>query len=157
MIQDTALEVGPRTILLQSGVKLDYEFLVLATGSNASAPSRLNVNEKSEGIKALQSLQNRIRNASDMVIVGGGPAGVELATDVRSVNPHKNVTLVHSRKTLLNNFGRKIHETALEALEGLGVRVILGERIQSQGEDDGSIVLETGTAIPCDLLVCRPG
>lgn len=156
MIQDTVLEVGPRTILLQSGVKVDYEFLVLATGSHASSPSRLNVNEKNEGIKALQSLQNRIRNANDMVVVGGGPAGVELATDVKSVNPHKNVTLVHSRKTLLNSFGTKVHDVALEALEGLGVRVILGERIQTHGKDDASVVLGTGAAIPCDLLVCRP-
>jgi NADH dehydrogenase FAD-containing subunit len=156
MIQDTVLEVGPRTILLQSGVKLDYEFLVLATGSHASPPSRLNVNEKNEGIKALQSLHNRIRNANDMVVVGGGPAGVELATDVKSVNPHKNVTLIHSRKTLLNNFGTKVHDVALEALEGLGVRVILGERIQTHGKDDASVVLGTGAAIPCDLLVCRP-
>ncbi|OGE55941.1 hypothetical protein PENARI_c003G07077 [Penicillium arizonense] len=153
MIQDTVQEVGPRTILLQSGVKLDYEFLVLATGSHASSPSRLNVNEKNEGIKALQNLQNRIRNANDMVVVGGGPAGVELATDVKSVNPHKNVTLVHSRKTLLNNFGTKVHDVALEALEGLGVRVILGERIQTHGKDDASVVLGTGAAIPCDLLV----
>ncbi|KAJ5202498.1 hypothetical protein N7449_004577 [Penicillium cf. viridicatum] len=156
MIQDTVLEVSPRTISLQSGVKLDYEFLVLATGSHASSPSRLNVNEKNEGIKVLQSLQNRIRNASDMVIVGGGPAGVELATDVKSANPYKNVTLIHSRKTLLNNFGTKVHDVALEALEGFGVRVILGERIQTHSEDDGSVVLGTGAEIPCDLLVCTP-
>ncbi|KAJ5425413.1 hypothetical protein N7465_000483 [Penicillium sp. CMV-2018d] len=153
MIQDTVLEVGPRTILLQSKVELDYEFLVLATGCSAGAPSRLNVNEKSEGIKVLQGLQNRIQNASDIVVVGGGPAGVELAADVKSVHPHKDVTLVHSRKTLLNNFGTKVHEIALKALEELGVRVILGERIQPHGEGDGSIVLETGTTIPCDLLI----
>lgn len=156
MIQDTVLEVSPRTISLQSGVKLDYAFLVLATGSHASSPSRLNVNEKNEGIKVLQSLQNRIRNASDMVIVGGGPAGVELATDVKSANPYKNVTLIHSRNTLLNNFGTKVHDVALEALEGFGVRVILGERIQTHSEDDGSVVLGTGAEIPCDLLVCTP-
>ncbi|KGO60944.1 FAD-dependent pyridine nucleotide-disulfide oxidoreductase [Penicillium expansum] len=153
MIQDTVLEVSPRTISLQSGVKLDYEFLVLATGSQASSPSRLNVNEKNEGIKVLQSLQNQIRKASDMVIVGGGPAGVELATDVKSVNPHKNVTLIHSRKTLLSNFGTKVHDVALEALEGFGVCVILGERVQTHSEDNGSVVLGTGAEIPCDLLV----
>ena len=92
----------------------------------------------------------------NMVVVGGGPAGVELAMGVKSVNPHKNVTLVHSQKTLLNNFGTKFHDVALEALEGLGVRVILGEQIQTHGEDDGSVVLVTGAAIPCDLLVCSP-
>jgi NADH dehydrogenase FAD-containing subunit len=156
MIQDTVLEVGPSTISLQSGVTLDYEFLVLATGSHAGPPSRLNVNQKADGIKTLQSLQDRIRDASDLVVVGGGPAGVELATDAKSVYPQKNVTLVHSRKTLLNNFGTKLHDVALEALEKLGVRVVLGERVETGGEDDGNVVLGSGDSIPCGLLVCDP-
>lgn len=156
MIQDTALEVGPRTILLKSGATLDYDFLVLATGSLAGPPSRLNVNQKADGIKALQSLQDRIRDATDLVVLGGGPAGVELATDAKSVYPQKNVTLVHSQKKLLNNFGTKLHDVALKALKGLGVRVVLGERIATRGEDDGKVLLASGESIPSSLLVRNP-
>ncbi|EED20630.1 disulfide oxidoreductase, putative [Talaromyces stipitatus ATCC 10500] len=153
MIQDTVLEIGPSTISLQSGVMLNYEFLVLATGSHAGPPSRFDVNEKSDGIKALQTLQSDIRDAKDLVVVGGGAAGIELAADAKTVHPQKNVTLVHSRKTLLNKFGKKLHDAALEALEEMGVRVTLGERIKNHVENEGVVVLGSGTAIPCDFLV----
>lgn len=153
MMQDTVLEVGESTISLQSGEKLDYEYLVIATGSRANAPSRLNVNLKQDGVDLLQGIQSRIRNAKDFVVIGGGPAGVELASDAKSLYPEKQVTLVHSRKTLLNNFGTKLHDAAVAALEGLGVRVVLGQRIGPHDEEDTRIVLSSGETIPCDLLV----
>lgn len=156
MVHDTVLEVGPTTISLQSGAMLDYEFLMLATGSYAGAPSRLNVNKKEDGIETLQLLQGRIEKANDLVVVGAGAAGVELASDAKSVYPQKNVTLVHSRKTLLNSFGTKLHNVALEALEKLGVRVVVDERIGSHGEGDEKVVLGSGETVPCDLLVCHP-
>lgn len=156
MIKDTVLEIDPNTVSLQSGVMLNYEFLVLATGSHADPPSRFDVDTKSDGIKALQTLQRDIRNAKDLVVVGGGAAGIELAADVKTLHTQKNVTLVHSRKTLLNKFGEKLHNAAFEALEKIGVRVILGERIESYVKNDGVVVLESGSVIPCDLLVCSP-
>jgi apoptosis-inducing factor 2 len=154
MIQDTVLEIGPNNISLKSGAMMDYEFLVLATGSHAGPPSRFDAEEKSDGIKALQTLQRDIQNANDLVVVGGGAAGVELAADAKTHYAQKNVTLVHSRKTLLNKFGVQLHGAALEALEKTGVRVILGERIEKHNENDGFVVLGSGTAIPCDFLVC---
>ncbi|KKA22497.1 Disulfide oxidoreductase [Rasamsonia emersonii CBS 393.64] len=153
MMQDTVLEVVQNAIFLQSGAKLDYEYLVIATGSHAGAPSRLNVNQKEDGIKVLRGLQNRIRDANNLIVVGGGPAGVELSSDAKSLYPEKNVTLIHSRKTLLNKFGTKLHDTALAALEGLGVRVVLGERIGPHEEGDMHVVLGSGESIPCDLLI----
>lgn len=154
MIQDTVLEIGPSTISLESGGVVDYEFLVLATGSHAGPPSRFDAKEKSHGIEALQTLQRDIRNAKDLVVVGGGAAGVELAADAKTHYAEKNVILVHSRKTLLNKFGERLHGAALEALEKMGVRVILGERIEQYVENEEVAVLGSGLAIPCDFLVC---
>jgi len=154
MMQDSVLEVGESAISLQSGEKLDYEYLVVATGSRANAPSRLNVNQKQDGVDLLQEIQSRIRNAKDFVVIGGGPAGVELASDAKSLYPEKQVTLVHSRKTLLNNFGTKLHDAAVATLRELGVRVVLGQRIGPHEEEDTRIALSSGETIPCDLLVC---
>lgn len=153
MLQDTVAEVGKSTISLQSGEKLGYEYLVMATGSRAGAPSRLNTNEKEDGMDILRGLQGRICDANDFVVVGGGAAGVELASDAKGQYPQKNVTLIHSRKTLLNNFGTKLHDAALQALEGMGVRVVLGERVGPHAEGDLSVSLGSGEVIPCDLLV----
>lgn len=64
------------------------------------------------------------------------------------------MTLVHSRKTLLNKFGTKLHDAAVATLEELGVRVVLGQRIGPHEEKDTRIALSSGETIPCDLLVC---
>lgn len=151
MMQDTVTSIDAKTISLDSGRSLDYEYLVIATGSKAGAPSRLNVNEKSEGISVFKSLQQSIANADNLVVVGGGPAGVEVACDAKSAFPGKTVTLVHSRQTLLHYFGYKLHTAAQAALNELGVRLILNDRVEVETEKD--VKLKSGERIPCDMLV----
>ncbi|GAB7355511.1 hypothetical protein MBLNU459_g5999t2 [Dothideomycetes sp. NU459] len=151
LIHDTVTSIRETTVLLESGLSLDYEYLIIATGSKAEAPSRLNATEKSDGIRILQSLQDKIADASNLVVVGGGAAGVELACDVKSVYPEKDVTLVHSRAHLLHSFGPKLHTAALAALERLAVQVVLNDRVEV--ETKTGVVFKSGKEILCDLLV----
>ena len=69
----------------------------------------------------------------------------EFATDIAAVYPQKRVTLLHSRSRLLPRFDNAMHEegeccvllcrtklrcgAALQGLQELNVRVILGERL----------------------------
>lgn len=64
------------------------------------------------------------------------------------------MTLVHSRKSLIHRFGKELQATALEGLETLGIKVILGKRVVSESIENGFFSLTSGTTIPCDLLVC---
>jgi len=139
--------------------RIAFDYLVMATGATADAglPSRLGVDDKKDSIQAFRDLQDRIVSASDIVVLGGGPAGVELAADVKEQYPEKNVTLVHSRDALLNQFGPKMQEIAMKELQQLGVRIILGERLQQQQqsphEREGYVVLKSGKQIACDCFV----
>lgn len=153
LLQDTVTEVDASLVHLQSGTQLEYDYLIIATGSEAGAPSRLNAPEKEDAIQVLRNMQDLVREANKIVVVGGGPAGVEIASDTKCLYPEKNVTLIHSRKRILNAFGAKLHDTVIPALEALGVRLILGERVGSHDERDSTVTLGSGNAIPCDLLV----
>ncbi|KAL1969615.1 hypothetical protein VTN77DRAFT_8168 [Rasamsonia byssochlamydoides] len=137
--------------------RIAYDYLVIATGSSTDAglPSRSGVDDKKDGICAFRNLQDRIENAANIVVIGGGPAGVELAADAKDQYPEKNVMLVHSRDTLLNRFGPKMQEIAMKELERLGVKIVLGERLQLQSADerDGYVVLKSGKKVACDCLV----
>ncbi|KAE8394835.1 hypothetical protein BDV23DRAFT_126500 [Aspergillus alliaceus] len=138
---------------LASGAKVEFDYLVLATGSSGGLPSRVPAETKNEGIKLLVSEQEKLRAAKDVVIVGGGAAGIELVADAKSLYPEKNVTLVHSRETLLGRFGPRLGKRALQQLKELGVRIILGQRLLSDEAENGTVTLSSGETIPCDYLV----
>lgn len=152
-VRDAVVDVSGAAVVLRSGEVVEYEYLVLATGCRAEAPSRLGAEERDEAVKVLRGLQEKIAQAGDVVVVGGGPAGVELAADAKEMYPKKNVTLIHSRARLLHAFGSSLHDTAMGELERLGVRVVLGERPVLTGESSGSIALSSGEKVDFDLVV----
>ncbi|KIK18902.1 hypothetical protein PISMIDRAFT_108710 [Pisolithus microcarpus 441] len=85
---------------------------------------------KSHGIAWLRERQARIEAAQSVLIVGGGALGIEFASDIAAVHPHKKrVTLLHSRLQLLPRFEPALGDEALTALQDLGVQVVLGERL----------------------------
>lgn len=144
--------------LEKSREQIPYDFLVVATGSGAAAglPSRVPVDTKEEGTALLQDMQHNIKQAQHLVVVGGGAAGVELATDVKHMYPGKFVTLVHSRKAVMHRFGPELQAAALQGLKDLGIETVLHERTASSNIVDGQITLQSGRRIRCDFLVGRP-
>jgi NADH dehydrogenase FAD-containing subunit len=159
-IRDTVQRIVPGEdgktgkVELGSGEEVEYEYLVLATGASGVLPSRVPAETKQEGIELLVAEQDKLRAATDVVVVGGGAAGIELVADAKARYPEKNVTLVHSRETLLGRFGPQLGAKALEELERLGVVMRLGERvIASEDVGDGTVRLSSGETLPCDYLV----
>lgn len=136
------------------GKDIPYDYLVVATGSGVShgLPSRVNFTDKAEGILALQKMQNDIEAAQSLVVVGGGAAGVEVATDAKSKYPNKQVTLVHSRDAVMHRFGKRLQDIAQEGLDQLGVEVVLNDRTISDNTE-GTIKLKSGRTLECDFLV----
>ena len=163
-IQDTVEEISPHEegsgqgqVRLSSGESIDYEYLLLATGSTAALPSRVGCVDKEDGMRALRVQQEKIAVSRDIVVIGGGPAGVEIAADAKDRYPDKNVTLIHSRQTLLNDgFGMKIHEALSKALSDLGVELVMGEKPAIPSSDTGDIEL-TDRSIYFDCLVRSHG
>lgn len=155
-IHDTVTAIQPTETggkVQVSGDWIDYEYLVIATGSSARLPSRVDWDSKEEGTIALQGQQQRFKRAEDIVVIGGGAAGVELTTDLKSHFPEKNVTLIHSHKKLLGEgFGEKIHDVIKTEMEVLGVDLVLGERPAIPDGVTGDIALSDRT-IHFDCLV----
>lgn len=140
-------------VQLASGDVIDYEYLVLATGSSAQLPSRIDKSDKIDGMSLLAAERGKITAAQDVVVIGGGAAGIELATDVKSRFPNKQVTLIHSHKTLLNDgVGLKMHDVLVKEMDRLGVNLVLGERPTIPDADSGDIKLR-GETIHYDCLV----
>lgn len=141
-IGDEVTEVGEKNITTSGGASLDYDYLVVATGASQPPPARLHASTKDDAIVELQELQQRIEKAHRIAVVGGGAVGVELATEIKDKYPHKQITLIHSRKQLLPRFGPKLHEHVLAKLREQGIEVLLGEK-PTLSDDAGQILRET--------------
>jgi NADH dehydrogenase FAD-containing subunit len=141
--------------LRDSREEIPYEILILATGSDVKQglPSRVNATDKRNGIELLRAVQNSIAEANTVVVVGGGAAGVEIATDAKDLYPNKNIILVHSRTAVMHRFGTALQTSAQMALDSLGVEVILGERVTEHPAKPGTVLLTSGREIQCDLVV----
>ncbi|KAF9232991.1 hypothetical protein BU15DRAFT_54458 [Melanogaster broomeanus] len=95
---------------------------------------------KHEGISWLRSRQRIVAEARNVVVVGGGALGIRdnFASDIAAIYPRKRVTLLHSRSNLLPRFDEALGDEVLQGLQELGVRIILGERLDiSSLKDDG--------------------
>lgn len=71
----------------------------------------------------------KIQSASSILIIGGGPNGVELAGEIAADFPEKKVTLVHGGPRLLEFLGSKASSKTLEWLTSKNVDVLLNQTV----------------------------
>lgn len=159
-VQGQAVSVtADKRVVLASGETLPYDVLVVATGSAQRPPAKLlGSADKDAACAELQLLQDRIRRARTVAVVGGGAVGLELVTDIKTYAgvvaernraklgdkdgeddsvADKEVTLVHSRTQLLNRFGKRLHEHVAGVLKKQGITVELGQRATITYKDGG--------------------
>ncbi|KXJ85001.1 hypothetical protein Micbo1qcDRAFT_224999 [Microdochium bolleyi] len=141
-VQDRVSSINRESVTLHdAGIDIPYDFLVIATGSGATdgLPSRVGSNDRATGIELLQKFQARIAHTERIVVVGGGAAGVELATDAKEKYPDKHITLVHSREAVIHRFRPELQAVAKKGIEDLGIELVLGERATKSDTDEKSI------------------
>jgi 3-phenylpropionate/trans-cinnamate dioxygenase ferredoxin reductase subunit len=160
-----AIEVDrkSRRVVLAGGAAVDFEKLVIATGSRAR---RISVpGAELDGVCYLRSvtdaidLKARLDGATEVVIVGGGFIGLEVASSAAKLG--KKVTVVESVARLLERavsplVSHFLLDTHLQA----GVEVMLGETVVSIVGIDGRVAgidLASGTKLGADLVLVGIG
>lgn len=149
-IRDAVTSIKDGRVHLESGEDIEFSYLVLATGSKQGLPSKGIATGKEEGCGELQTVQESIQAANRIAVVGGGAVGVELATDIKSFHPEKDVTIIHSREKLLQRFGPRLHEHVVGKMREMGIHVRLGERPEVE---EKALLFPNGERQEYDLVV----
>ncbi|KAJ2884853.1 hypothetical protein H4R27_001817 [Coemansia aciculifera] len=131
VIQGEAASVYPNSVILKDGRKLDFDSLLVATGSVYPRPCKVETTSHAKGKAELRMFGDMVRVADSILIIGGGPTGVGLAAEIATVYPKKIVMLVHAGERLMSSeySSKSVSRKAYKKLKSMGVKVILGERV----------------------------
>ena len=104
---------------------LNFDVLLLATGSTYNSPWRAHdehIPTTAERENEWKKVREDINAASSVLVVGGGPAGVEAAGWIKEVHPEKTVGIAMRGQTLLTRFNNA-HAVAENILKEIGVEM----------------------------------
>jgi NADH dehydrogenase len=173
-------------VLTEEGRRFPYDYLILAAGATTATFGIPGVAEHSFPLKSMpdalrlrahllrqfelaENDPSRIeRGALTVVVVGGGPTGVEMAGALHELFKHvlvhdfpdldvnrARVILLEATDHLLAPFHPSSRQHALETLERRGVEVRLGQAMQRATPDQ--VELKDGTVIPTRTLIWGAG
>ncbi len=182
----TGVDTANRTVTTQDGESWSGDVLVLAAGSQPNFFGTPGAAEHSFPLYALDDatrLRSRIlglfeqvdrdpslvdRGALNIVVVGGGPTGVEVAgalgdmikvtvpSEYRNLDPTKaRISLLDYGDALLKPFSDTAHGYVAKVLEEKGVEIHLGTGVKEVGT--GHAVFSDGTVLPTRCVVWGGG
>src|ERR1700732_4666974 len=119
---------------------------VLATGSRFAGQLLRSLSGSMEERKAVfHRLEASLSAARRILIVGGGPVGVEMAGEIVETWPGRSVTIVESGAHILGGTAKSASTHAAKFLEQRGVTLLARERIESPSPGSG-VSVEPGEA-----------
>lgn len=121
----------------QSERKLSYDYLVCSTGLRRVWPVVPQSLRRKQYLLEAGTHINAVQNAhAGVVVVGGGAVGIEMAAELKVVQPDTKVTLVHSRDRLLSSepLPDECKDRALELVKEANVDLKLGKRLAETKE-----------------------
>ncbi len=186
LAEASSIDLKTRTVTTSQGQSYQGDFLVLAAGSRPNFFGTPGADRNTSPLYSLrdaEKLRSRIlavfeaasrdpslleKGALNLVIVGGGPTGVEIAgalsdmiEDTLKPEHHDipvdraRIYLIDQGKVLLSAFTEKSQVYAAKTLSDRGVQLRLGLGVTEAGPDH--VLLSDGTKIPSHCIIWAGG
>ncbi|KAJ5819200.1 hypothetical protein N7474_004791 [Penicillium riverlandense] len=180
----TAIDVTAKTVSLtetgsENTKSLSYDYLVIASGSTTDAttgkitgtPMPFKQTGRDDMNELIESSQQLIQNAKEIVIAGAGPIGVELAGELAEAVEQNgkagqvSITLVSATDRVLPSLKSSGSTAARQLLEQKKIKVITSRRVTGVEEltpSDGTkkswtVSLDNGDKLSADLYIPTTG
>ena len=159
----TAIDRSARQVALDSGLRFSYDKLILAVGARnrllpapgANFENVLYLRTVDEGV----AFKARLAHAQNVVVIGGGFVGLELAAVASSLG--KRVTVVEALPRLMSRaVAPSVSEFFFDLHRSKGVKVVCGAAVSELSGVNRrvtGITLSDGAHHPADLVLAGIG
>lgn len=159
------LDILGKKVLLENNDEVIYEKLIIATGSKPLIPNIKGADR--EGVWVIEKDPTYLTKLRDtvtkypknVVIVGGGFIGVEIAEELSSIKG-LNITIIEKLNNCLStSFDKEFCETAEKKLRDKGVTIKTNTSVEEILGDEKvkSVVVSSKENIPADLVILSIG
>lgn len=176
------LHLDDKRVELADGTAIDYDYLVLATGVTTNWFGIEGAQEHAmpmysvrDAVKLRERMQRSLgetaegkRPSTHVVIVGGGPTGIETAGVLAElcrrtiplthpeIKPEQtSITLVERLDHVLAPYKPRLRDAAADALRKRGVNLRLGSAVTAV--EPNAVILDDGTRLHSDVTIWAPG
>ncbi|GAB0105645.1 FAD-dependent oxidoreductase [Nocardia sp. JMUB6875] len=162
LVVDSVTRIDPaaRTVVLDGGGEIAYDYLIYAVGSGIPTPPVPGAAEFAYPVATLEAAQ-RLRSVlldtpmtASVTVIGGGPTGVETAAELAEQG--RKVTLVCG-SSLVPYLHPKARRTAHKYLAKLGVAVIEGPEAAVTEVTRDAVRLGADWTLKSDLTIWTAG
>lgn len=167
-IQDAVIRIDPekRALFLKSGGEISYDVVSVNIGSEIPLDSLTGVTNTVYPVKPIINLvkartfilETISKKGVDIVVLGGGPAGVEVSANawrlVQEQNGKARITLV-TGSGLFHNYPEKVKRLVRNTLQRQGITIY--ECAYAKAVEQGSVILADGRRFPADIVIAATG
>ncbi len=162
-----SFDPADRTLFLHGGGKISYDLVSFNIGSYIPMDRIPGAEAEGIPVKPIQNLESareailkKSRNGiSKVLIIGAGPAGVELVGNIwrlaQSENARAEITLASSRDRVLPGLPEKASRLAQQSLSRRGVRILSNFRVVSMVH--GLAHSQSGQEVPYEVAILTVG
>lgn len=161
----TGVKPEEKKVVLEDGQEVSYDKLLIATGSHTFIPPIKNLKEAKNvigfrNIEDIETLKEVAKTHKNILVMGAGLVGLDCTSGLLELGV--NVTMVEMAGWMLvRQLDPRAAKTYQDAFAVEGVKQYYGdgiaEAVMNEEENITSVILSSGTEIPCDYVVVTAG
>jgi pyruvate/2-oxoglutarate dehydrogenase complex dihydrolipoamide dehydrogenase (E3) component len=158
------IDTSKKIVNSQSDKKINYNKLIIATGSKPVLIPIKGIDKKGvwqikKDFEYLKKLREAVLKSKNIMIIGGGFIGVEIAEELSSIKK-LNISIIEKlNHCLITTFDKEFAATAEEKVKQKGVKIFASAAVKEIiGKNKvESVKLDNGKNIPADLVILSIG
>ncbi|PZF83411.1 NAD(P)/FAD-dependent oxidoreductase [Jiangella anatolica] len=157
-VRDRAVDADGTGVTLASGERLAADYVILATGSSYPFPAKTDETDVDVARSRFLAAHHALHASASALVIGAGAAGLELAGEIKTAYPDKDVTLVDLADDILPGpYDQELRTELRRQLDGFGVRLVLGSPLRALPDTPAAtaapvtVTTEAGDELSADI------